>query len=456
MSEIKVNKLSSRTGNAVTLGTSGDTFTIPAGVTLTNSGTATGFGSDSDISWQAVQTADFTAVAGKGYFVDSSGGAKTVTLPASPSIGDTVAVHALDGASNAVTIARNSSNIQGGTDNLTLGSNYAAVTLVYSDAANGWVKHNDEVPPSFVSATGGTETTSGDFKIHTFNSSSNFVISNISDSPANNEVSYLVVAGGAGGGGDRGGGGGAGGFRESKSGADSYSSSPLEGTTNISVTAQTYPITVGAGGAGGNSSSVGSSGANSTFSTITSAGGGGGGNSPPGGAAVAVSGGSGGGARSGYSSSLSPTCSVGSGNTPPVSPPQGNNGGRGYDGVAANTQSGGGGGAGAVGGNGSSNQGGAGGNGVATSITGSSVSRAAGGGGGTDGGASNFQAGGGAGGAGGTGGGGAGNNNGPTATPSGGAGTSNTGSGGGGGGASTGANGGAGGSGVVILRYKYQ
>ena len=41
MSEIKVNKLSSRTGNAVTLGTSGDTFTIPAGVTLTNSGTAT-------------------------------------------------------------------------------------------------------------------------------------------------------------------------------------------------------------------------------------------------------------------------------------------------------------------------------------------------------------------------------------------------------------------------------
>ena len=408
------------------------------------------------VDWQAVVSADTTMVAGKGYFVDSSGGTKTMTLPASPSVGDTVAVNALDGNTNTVTVARNSSNIEGGTGNLLLQSDYAAVTLVYSDASNGWVRHNNEIPPSFVSATGGTETTSGDFKIHTFNSSSNFVISNISDTPAENEVSYLVVAGGAGGGGDRGGGGGAGGFRESKSGADSYTSSPLEGTTNISVTAQTYPITVGAGGAGGNSSSVGSSGANSIFSTITSAGGGGGGNSPPGGAAVGASGGSGGGARSGYNSTLSPTCSVGSGNTPPVSPPQGNNGGRGYDGVASNTQSGGGGGAGAVGGNAGPNQGGAGGNGVATSITGSSVSRAAGGGGGTDGGNSAYQTGGGTGGSGGTGGGGAGNPNGPTATPSGGVGTANTGSGGGGGGASTGANGGAGGSGVVIIRYKYQ
>ena len=80
MSEIKVNKVSSRTGNAVTLGTSGDTFTIPAGVTLTNSGTATGFGSDSDISWQSIVTSNTTMVAGRGYFVDSSGGAITMTL----------------------------------------------------------------------------------------------------------------------------------------------------------------------------------------------------------------------------------------------------------------------------------------------------------------------------------------------------------------------------------------
>ena len=43
MSEIKVNKISPRSGTNVTLGDSGDTFTIPSGATLTNSGTATGF-----------------------------------------------------------------------------------------------------------------------------------------------------------------------------------------------------------------------------------------------------------------------------------------------------------------------------------------------------------------------------------------------------------------------------
>ena len=45
MSEIKVNKISPRTNcGTVTLGDSGDTFTIPAGATITNNGTQTGFG----------------------------------------------------------------------------------------------------------------------------------------------------------------------------------------------------------------------------------------------------------------------------------------------------------------------------------------------------------------------------------------------------------------------------
>ena len=43
-SELKTNKISPATGTAFTLGDSGDTFTVPSGVTLTNSGTATGFG----------------------------------------------------------------------------------------------------------------------------------------------------------------------------------------------------------------------------------------------------------------------------------------------------------------------------------------------------------------------------------------------------------------------------
>ena len=44
MSEVKTNKITAATGTAITLGDSGDTFTVPAGATIANSGTATGFG----------------------------------------------------------------------------------------------------------------------------------------------------------------------------------------------------------------------------------------------------------------------------------------------------------------------------------------------------------------------------------------------------------------------------
>jgi len=67
MSEIKTDKLSPRTGaGTVTLGTSGDSYTIPAGVTLTNagtltnSGTATGFGETNSPSWFAKITSKQT------------------------------------------------------------------------------------------------------------------------------------------------------------------------------------------------------------------------------------------------------------------------------------------------------------------------------------------------------------------------------------------------------------
>jgi len=454
MSEIKVNKLSSRTGNAVTLGTSGDTFTIPAGVTLTNSGTATGFGSDSDISWQAVVTSNTTMVAGRGYFVDSSGGAITMTLPASPSIGDTVAVHSLDGATNAVTVARNSSNIEGVTNDLSLDTNYAAVNLIFSDASNGWVRHSKIGEDTFISATGGTATTSGNFKIHTFNSSSNFVVSSISNRTNNNAVSYMVVAGGASGGGGtgadyEGGGGGAGGYRESKSPIDSYTASPTAATGGLTITAQTYPITVGGGGSAQSSpfsTNRGNNGSSSVFSTITSAGGGAGGsrNTPvmPG-----LAGGSGGGAGQKDDAGPAPLYYAGAGNTPPVSPSQGNPGGTSaYPSSPDSSGGGGGGGAGGVGGAGTpgSGIGGNGGDGVTSSITGSSLSRAGGGGGAGTATPGGLPV---------SGPGGQGASNGRSAST----GSTNRGGGGGGsGGARPGEAGGAGGSGVVIIRYKYQ
>jgi hypothetical protein len=76
MSEVKVNKISPRSGTTVTLGDSGDTFTIPSGATINNQGTATNFGATGSASWTTtVKTGDFTAVAGEGYFVDTTSGA---------------------------------------------------------------------------------------------------------------------------------------------------------------------------------------------------------------------------------------------------------------------------------------------------------------------------------------------------------------------------------------------
>ena len=115
MSEVKVNKVSSRTGNAVTLGNSGDTLTVPSGVTITSAGTVSG--GFKDVQWQSVVTADgstnTTAEAGKGYFIDTSSAAHTINLPP-PSTGDTVSITDItDSDTNSITVGRNSSNIEG-------------------------------------------------------------------------------------------------------------------------------------------------------------------------------------------------------------------------------------------------------------------------------------------------------------------------------------------------------
>ncbi len=106
MSEIKVNKISPRAAcGTVQLGDSGDTFTIPAGASITNSGTASGFGATGSASWNTtVKTSTFTAVAGEGYFVNTTGGAVTVNLPAGTA-GAVVAIKDYAGTfdTNAVT-----------------------------------------------------------------------------------------------------------------------------------------------------------------------------------------------------------------------------------------------------------------------------------------------------------------------------------------------------------------
>ena len=446
MSTVKVNKITPRTCNSIQLGELGDTLTIPSGATLQNCGTATGFG----ISFcSTVKTSPFTATAGKGFFINT-GSAVTVTLPASPSTGDELIVIDSTGnaSSNNITLGRNGSKIKGQCIDAKINVDRGGVRIVYSGSSQGWVTAtaaNDATASQiqYVTATGGTVTTCGDFKIHTFTSSSNFVVSCGGNSCGSNTVDYLVVGGGGAGGANIGGGGGAGGFRESSGAASGcYSKSPLGACVSaLPVPAQTYPITVGGGGTatpGPGPQPAGGSGTNSIFSSITSAGGGGGGNPQN---ASATAGGSGGGGRSVDPASSNPVAG-GAGNTPPVSPPQGNNGGTG----ATSARSGGGGGATAVGANGSGSCSGDGGAGATTSITASPVAYAGGGGGG---GFTCYSTAG----TGGTGGGGNGGQ-GP-ASPAGSNGTANTGGGSGGGGSSSGVAG-TGGSGIVVIRYKFQ
>ena len=201
MSEIKVNKISPRTNcGTTTLGDSGDTFNVPSGskinvasggnitiacgATITNNGTQTGFGRNGTVNWQTtIKTSGFTAVNGEGYFCNTTGGAFTVTLPASPSVGDIVAIkdYAATFGSNALTLGRNSSNIGGIAENLDLATDQQSITLIYADATKGWLAVNDSttnsIPQKFVTATGGTTTTSGNFKIHTFTGPGTFCVS---------------------------------------------------------------------------------------------------------------------------------------------------------------------------------------------------------------------------------------------------------------------------------------
>jgi hypothetical protein len=365
------------------------------GYVLTSNGTTATWaagGSGSGLSWQAVQTANFTAVSGRAYPVNTTSGIFTATLPASPAAGDFVCFVDYAGTFNPnyLVVAPNGGKIDGDTNSVQITQTREAIHFVYIDTTQGWIPYSGF---NTVTPVGGYA------------------------------VEYLVVAGGAGGGANIGGGGGAGGYRTA---------------TGFSVTSGTsYTVTVGAGGAGGipaGSTYQGVAGSNSVFSTITSTGGGGGGYASAAGAINGTAGGSGGGGGSLIDTAAN-DASGGSGTSG-----QGNRGGN----VSSSARgSGGGGGASAAGGDTSSDTNGAGGAGTASSISGSSVTYAGGGGGG---GYPNN------GGAGGAGGGGAGAN--PT-NGTGTAGTANRGGGGGGGGGGVapGGVGGAGGSGIVVVTY---
>ena len=407
MSEVKVNKISPRSGTDVTLGDSGDTFTVAgndirsdaykasdggnlvsqSGTTITlgasgdtislaSGASQSGFGRTGTVDWQStVKTASFTAVNGEGYFVNTTSSAFTMTLPAG-SAGAIVSLkdYASTFNTNNLTVAPNGSEKIGGlADNVTLATDGISLTFIYIDSTQGWLVTSSGLQ---------------------------------SEAPQSYSAEYLVVAGGGGGGtsSNRAGGGGAGGL------LTNY------GVSTISILKnQVYTITVGNGGSGGSQGSQGSNSvlSGSGISTVTAIGGGGGGTNG------STPGGSGGGAGDG---------NIGSAGTVG----QGNDGGDGTGG--GNAAGGGGGGAGAAGADSSPGVGGNGGAGLSNSITGSATFYAGGGGGTSEAGSA---------GSGGSGGGGA-----ASVGGSGTNGTVNTGGGGGAGHTSAG----TGGSGVVILR----
>ena len=479
MSEVKVNKISPRTAcGTVTLGDSGDTFTIPAGATINNQGTAVNFGATGSASWvTTVKTTGFTAVAGEGYFCNTTSGGFSVNLPAGTA-GAVVAIKDYAGTFDTGTltlVSNGSDKIGGSTVNATLTTEGIAVTLVFIDSTQGWLVTDSglqtEAPTAeFITATGGTITTAcTNFKVHTFTGPGTFTVCSVGNPAGSDSVDYLVVAGGGGGGSQGGGGGGAGGMRfASTTYTTPVCSAPRTGTA-FPVSATGFPITVGAGGAGAAASGpvgpggTGSNGVNATFSTIISTGGGGGGrsgNTSGPGNTNGNTGGSGGGTGKNRQETAA------AGNTPPVSPSQGFPGGP----VTAptSTGAGGGGGAGVAGtsghgpgtppacGGSQPQKAGPGGDGLQININGSNTYYAGGGGGGTDVaacGATSPLAG-----TGGQGGGGGGARSpGAPGSNNGQSGTVNTGGGGGGSeweGSTT--TGGSGGSGIVVIRYKFQ
>ena len=222
---LKTDKIEPQSGTALQVGASGDTITLPSGATLniagtiSNSGTATGFGA---IDWQTsdIKTSTFTAVAGKGYLVNTTGGAITVNLPAG-SAGAQVALVDYAGTwdtNNCTLSANGSEKIEAQTDDIALENKRESIVLLYQDSTQGWIAIGNSdgrlLNPTYIVASGGTVTTSGDYKIHTFDSDGTFTVSSIGNSAGGGDtVSYAVIAGGGGGGapqsGNRGGGGGA-------------------------------------------------------------------------------------------------------------------------------------------------------------------------------------------------------------------------------------------------------
>jgi len=113
-----------------------------ANSSITINGSAVALGSSVTVSltWET-KTSAFNVASSRGYFVDTSGGAVTATLPASPTAGDTVRFIDLSATfdTNNLTVARNGKKIQGDASDMTVATERAGFALVFSGDTQGWL-----------------------------------------------------------------------------------------------------------------------------------------------------------------------------------------------------------------------------------------------------------------------------------------------------------------------------
>jgi len=125
-------------GTSVTITSSG--LNVTGVVTATSFvGDGSGLTNVSPFNW-TTKTSNYTALAKDGLFVNTSSGPITITLPSSPSTGDYIHFLDLNGtfATNNLTVARNGNNIIGVASDLVVDINNSGLTLVYTNATNGW------------------------------------------------------------------------------------------------------------------------------------------------------------------------------------------------------------------------------------------------------------------------------------------------------------------------------